>query len=505
MAIVKIDNLGELGTIQDTASSELLANALNAAQNISYRYGNIVPSVGYKITYDVNFTGAAINGVLMMRAPDALTRRVYACTQFRIYKYTSLTTVSDITRETASVKVPYTGAVINKWTNFVFNGFAYFNNSIDEPQVYNDVAGTTPVQSLPGWSSTWRAKSLRAYKNAIIAMNMTEGGVNFPHLLRFSDTAAPGSQPTSWVAATTNKAGSVPMAESQGAIVDGLQLNDSFIIYKQDSYYRMTFIGGNDVYRIQKINNCPGLLSQNCVVQYPGGHFCLGSNLDVYVHNGGDYKSVLQGRLKERFRNRTIYVGANRSQYFVTIDAERRECLVCFSDSASAAGCLYAYAWNWEEDTWSEREMPFVLAAATGQLDSAIVGDADSEFTIMAGIIQQIYVIDGSLPQGATTPTRSIQRDGLDFGNKLAVKTVRSFTPNIVGTPGDIFLIGVKSAYEPSGIVGVVPSYTFTLGTSVEMPVMVTGRFFSYIITTQSVNPWKLRSVQFDVELRGRY
>ena len=506
MAVIKIDNLGTVGIISDVAPSELSESAFNSARNIAFRNGNVEPCRGYSAIYTPFGAGVAC-GLLMMRTPDALTRRVFFCTPTQIWKYTSATAATDYTRETASVKVPYTGTIYNKWTNFAFNGFAYFNNGVDEPQVYVDVAAYAPVLPLPGWTSTWRAKSLRPYKNAIIAMNMTEAGVNFPHLLRFSDTAAPGAQPASWTALPTNKAGSVPMAESQGGIVDGLQLGDAFIIYKQDSYYRMTFIGGNDVYRIQKINNCPGLLAPNCVVQYPGGHFCLGANLDVYVHNGGDYKSVLQGRRKENFRN--ALWPATKGLSFVTVDAERRECIVCFVGGSAGLGgatsCDTAWCWNWEEDTWSERDIPSVNAGTSGQLDNAILADPDTEFMVMTGQTRQPFVFDAGLSFNGVAPSRFVRRDGLHFGDQLAIKTVRSFTPNIVGTSGDVFSIAITSQYNVDGPITSSASYNFILGTSVQVPVIKTGRYLGYNITYTGANIWKLRSVQFEVEPRGRY
>jgi hypothetical protein len=507
VAFVPIQNLGQIGIISDLPANEIPENAFTSGRNIAFRNNNIEPASGYQQIYSVAGTGL-INGLLGIRTPDALKRRWFFCTPSQIFLHLTAATSTDVTREIGiGVKNPYTGTNFDKWTNFAFNGFAYFNNGVDVPQVYIDSPLTIAVQSVDGWDATWRAKSMRAYKNAIVAMNMTEGGVNFPHLLRFSDTAAPGARPTQWTALPTNKAGSIPSAETQGGIIDGEQLGDSFIFYKQDSYYRMTLIGGNDVYRFQKISDSPGLLSPNCVVQYPGGHFCLG-NGDVYTHNGGPPTSLLEGRRKEELRA-LMDVNFLRTA-FVTINPQKKECWVCFSSTGSGSpACNRALTWNWETNAWADRDLPSIYIGATGQIDSTIFSsqliNENDESLVIAGVARQLYLVNASKTENGTNMTQTVTRQGLHFGDQLTHKTARAFIPNIVGTPGDVFNFRLGKQNELNDPVTWGPVRPYTLGNSVQVSSIVTGRYHAYEMTTTTANPWQLRSAQYEIESRGRY
>lgn len=511
MAFVPIQNLGQIGTISDLPANEIPENAFTSGRNITFRNNNIENASGYQQIYTAAVAGTGlINGLLGIRTPDALSRRWFFCTPTQIFFLASPSSPTDITRiDGLGAKVPFTGTNFDKWTNFAFNGFAYFNNGVDQPYVYVDSALIFIISVVPlaGWDPTWRCKSIRAYKNAIIAMNMTEGSVNFPHLLRFSDTAAPGARPTQWTALPTNKAGSVPVAETQGGIIDGEQLGDSFIFYKQDSYYRMTLIGGNDVYRFQKISDSPGLLAPNCVVQYPGGHFCLG-NGDVYTHNGGPPTSLLEGRRKEELRS---LIDANFIRTaFVTINQQKKECWVCFPVVGSGnPACTRAFTWNWETNVWADRNLPFSYIGATGQIDSNIFSsqliNENDESLVIAGLDRKLYLVNASNTENGTNMTQTITRQGLHFGDQLTYKTARAFIPNIVGTPGDVFSFRLGKQNKLTDPVTWGPSRTFTLGTSVQVSSMVTGRYHAYEMTYTGSNPWQLRSVQYELESRGRY
>ena len=492
MAFVPIQNLGQLGVIADLPANEIPENALTAARNVSFRNNNIEPASGYLQIYSIFGTGL-INGLLGIRTPDALQRRWFTCTPTQIIIHTATGTFLDVTRDNgAFVKVPYTGTNFDKWTNFAFNGFAYFNNGVDVPQVYVDAVSTLTVQNVDGWNPLWRAKSMRAYKNAIIAMNMTENSVNLPHLLRFSDTASPGARPTQWTALSTNKAGSTPIAETQGGIIDGEQLGDSFIFYKQDSYYRMTFIGGNDVYRFQKIADSAGLLAPNCVVEYPGGHFCLG-NGDVYTHNGGQPTSLLEGRRKEELR--ALIDSSFIRTAFVTINPQKKECWVCFPVVGSGTpACTRAFTWNWETNAWSDRDLPSSYIGATGQIDTTVFSsqliNENDESLIIAGLDRKLYLVNAARTNNGTNMSQTVTRQGLHFGDQLTVKTARAFIPNIVGTIGDTFSIELGSQTKLDGPVVYAAPYNFILGTSVQVSAIKTGRYHAYRITYAGANAW---------------
>ena len=48
---------------------------------------------------------------------------------------------------------------------------------------------------------------------------------------------------------------------------------------------------------LQRISGDAGLIGPNCVVAFPGGHFCVGQG-DVYVPEGGPPRSVIDVRMR---------------------------------------------------------------------------------------------------------------------------------------------------------------------------------------------------------------
>ena len=64
----------------------------------------------------------------------------------------------------------------------------------------------------------------------------------------------------------TKDAGEVDLSDGGDPIVDGLQLRDSFMIYKETSIYRMDYIGGTSIFAFNKVVGTSGALNKNCIM-----------------------------------------------------------------------------------------------------------------------------------------------------------------------------------------------------------------------------------------------
>ena len=100
------------------------------------------------------------------------------------------------------------------------------------------------------------------------------------------------SIPDSWDETdTTKSAGTNDLVGMKTGIVDGAVLGSNFIIYSSDSIFLMEFVGGNFIFNFRKLFTDEGLISQNCVVEVEGKHYCFGP-ADIYVHDGTTKQSI---------------------------------------------------------------------------------------------------------------------------------------------------------------------------------------------------------------------
>jgi hypothetical protein len=117
---------------------------------------------------------------------------------------------------------------------------------------------------------------LRAYKDQLLALGVTKAGVLYPTMVKWSDLTGYGSVPLDWATdSTTNSAGENIVNEMQHAIVDGVSLRNSFILYCTDSVWQMDYVGGDLIYDFTQLFKDRGILNANCAIEAGGQHFVL--------------------------------------------------------------------------------------------------------------------------------------------------------------------------------------------------------------------------------------
>ena len=88
---------------------------------------------------------------------------------------------------------------------------------------------------------------------------------HFP-VIKWSHASEANSVPSSWdETSATLDAGEYELADSQGEILSGKQLRDSFLIYKSDSIWGMNFIGTPYIFRFYEVSTQYGAISRHSV------------------------------------------------------------------------------------------------------------------------------------------------------------------------------------------------------------------------------------------------
>lgn len=422
---------------------------------------------------------------------------------------------TNLTRQTTGVDVDYT-VTPNEWTSTTVSGVPILNpgNTIDPPQTWDlDLAGR--FIDLPGWPGSTYCKALRGYKNFLIALNVTKSGTNYPYMVKWSHPADPGSIPTSWVTNDpTVDAGEHDLAEGFGEIVDGLQLKNSFIIYREDSIWRMDFVGGQFIFGFQKVVGMAGAMNRNCIVEFNGLHLVL-TKSDIIVNDGVQPVSILD-KVSRRwlFRNMDITGQLNA---FVFKNSFFNEIYICYPEVGHTAPNR-AVVWNYKDNTVTHRVMPSVYHGNYGPLDDETVNSWASDEdpwqidetawdgmgfvppnarVLLGGVGPKLSLLDSSYSDQGAIRYAYLERSGLSLGRPDKVKLVRAIRPRITGQEGETIKISVGAQTTPYS----TPVWTtvdYTIGETVEAQLLVSGRYIAVRFESGTAYKWRLDS--YDIE-----
>ncbi len=236
------------------------------------------------------------------------------------------------------------------------NGVLVVNSSM-EGMFYWDTGAALPADQIlkpcPGWDTDWRCSFVVAYRYYLVALNMTETDVNYPHKFRWSNSAQEGDLPTEWVASLTNDAGDDILGESAGIIIGGAVVRDSLYIVKEDAVYSMTWIGGQYVMRTDQLKSGVGTRIQRGFAPAMGG-IVIFTTSDCIFFDGQNATSMVDMRIRRTLFNAIseelwelsqVYVAPHTSQIFIS------------GAKAGAVNLSDSFVYNYEEKTWGHRRL----------------------------------------------------------------------------------------------------------------------------------------------------
>lgn len=517
--IVRVPNCGQLGVVQDLSQHEIPINAWTDARNIRFLDGYVNQSLGY---------GEAYNSPTII--PHHVLPIIIAGVRYWIYA--SLTKIycttitagaavhTNLTRQTAGNDVDY-AATANSWTSTVIGGVPIMNagNAADVPQFW-DLNTANNFAALTNWPAATYCKSLRTYKNSLVALNVTKTATNYPYMVKWSHPAVPGAVPSSWDETdATLDAGEFDLADGYDHIIDGLALGDSLIIYKEASVWRLDYTGGQSIYSARRVRGTTGAINRNCIVEIDGYHIVLTTN-DVVIHDGVQGVSILDKQAR-RWLFQNIDVD-EVSRCFVFKNPFFNEVYICYP-SVGSDYCDAAIVYNYVDKTISKRTLPNIHHANYGQVDNTLVGawsgDSDpwsSDLTLwdgpdfvpnysrvmMGSNATKLYMLDSSSSFAGTIPDAYVERRGLSFGVPEKIKLVKSIRPRITGNTGDTVIVSIGSQDDPWS----TPTYTtmtHTIGSTVANNCLVAGRYISVKFSTGTAYNWRLDSYDLDIEQVG--
>ena len=517
MPLVNVQNIGAIGVNKDLSAHDMPINAWTDAQNIRFLDGYASQFYGHGQVYgdpvgipqhvlSANISGARYWIYLTSNKAVAVTNSA------------GITVATDITHVT-----PHAG-VVNKWTSTMLSGIPILNvgDGSKVPMSWDLNLGNKFID-LPAWDGTHRCESIRAYKNYLVALNITKGANNYPFMVKWSHPADPGSLPSSWDETDPLKdAGQVDLAEGHDQIIDGLQLRDSFMIYKENSIWRMDYTGGQSVFRFSKVLGTSGALNKNCIVEADGFHVVL-TGSDVIAHDGQSATSVMDKQTR-RYLFQNIDVD-NSNKCFVFKNPFFNEIFVCYPE-VGMSSCNKAMVWNFKDKTVSFRDIPNLNHANMGTVDNTLNSTFDSDsapfdsdltlfdggdFTpstvrvLMASNDNKLFMLDASSSFDGAMPVSKLERKGLSFGAADKIKLVSSIRPRIVGSTSYTVLIQVGWSNDPYDEPTWCEPMTHTIGETISNDCFVSGRYIAIRFLSGTGFQWRLDSYTIDIQEQGSW
>lgn len=517
MAMIPVPNAGALGVNKDLSAHELPLGVWTDALNVRFLDGMASQFLGHGQVY--NDPPEIPQHVLPV---NVLGKRYWlyttAAKTFVVTITASIAVHTDITH-----LVPRAG-VVNQWTSTLLAGIPVLNvgDTLKIP-MYWDLNVADKCLDLPNWPANTYCKSLRSYRNYLIALNITDARGNLPYMIKWSSPADPGSLPLTWDPSdATQDAGEQNLAEGYDIIVDGLQLRDAFIVYKEASVWRLTPSGNNFIFNIAKVLGTSGALNRNCIVELDGVHVVL-SGSDVVVHDGQSATSVLDKQTRRSFFQSIDTEGVGLC--FVFKNPFFNEVFICYPSLGSSV-CDRAMVWNYVDKTVSFREMPAVNHAAFGPVDNGLSGSWDSDpapwdsdltawngpdyvpsttRTLLASANKKLYTMDVSAAFDGQLPNAFIERRGLTLGADDRLKLVRGVRPRITGTVGQIVNIQVGASDDPYADPVYGPTMQHIIGETLHDDCYISGRYIAVRFSTNNSFVWRLDSYDLDVVDDGEY
>lgn len=514
MAVVPVKGLGKGGLNKDTSPVNLPENVFTDALNVRFRNSSVETILGESIAFSMA-TLTADAGIHWPR-PDT--------------RYNVFAKGGQITRKNAA------GTETSMMTNSAYNGSRWqtdhfgggyaiiFNNGTGTPlyALYASATADATMQPFPGWNYiggyTVSAKVIRPFNYSLVAANLTinTGSVitYAPNTIRISVQASIGSFPSIWQPGLTTDTADEFEVNAKSPIEDMLELRGNMMIYSSDSIHSLTINNGNASVRPYALGH--GVLTQGCVAEFDNKHFVVDRN-DIYIHNGsGEIKSVAEGRMRQTFLDdvNQTYI----SSTFVVRNAKYKEIWLCYASSAAtSAKCDKAIIYNYDQDTFTVRDLPAVTSIFRAPELSGAAFKLGKEVLMVATDTVRVLQMDSGYQM--VTPATGAYYDYISMVERKKLVTDDPFGVNCIAGIAPIFEV---NQYEDTVDVYVnsqntydkVPDYTNDAGRDMfvvkprderqgyKIDPRGEGRFINLKI--QSKKFWKLSFLGLDMKPTSR-
>ena len=535
MALIPVNNVGEVGIVKDINPWELPPNVWSDGNNVRAEHGAIMKSPGYAEVmatcpivplYITNLNTAADNYWIVAGTAKI---HVFRDSDDQWYNITRTVSPGD-----------YSATAEENWTSTVIGGVLVMTNGFDDPQFWAlDSTGepdvTTVMADLSNWTADTECYSMRAFRSFLVALNVTDSSgasdERFTRKVKWSTEAGIQTVPSSWnVSDSTVDAGEYELADTRGGILDGLPLRDTFMIYKEDSIYSMTYVGTPFIFSFRQLSPSVGALTKNCIAEFDGGHFFFG-NGDLYINDGQKVTSILPHKIRDYVFN--FIDGAQYKKSFVVADYGNTEMWACFPTAENTSNqCNKAVVWNWTNKAFTLRDIPNLShigygsiadpnafttwAAATGITWASALGSWSQTWSTVENVLVMAGLTDTKLYRNAsgnkentTNMTSYIERTGMSMGSqgnedRTSVKRIKAIWPRMEVSGANTVNVYVGTQMSTEEGVTWTSAYAFNPDSQSKVSCRATGKLYGVKFESTGDFDWRLDGYDIELDDAGR-
>ena len=332
----------------------------------------------------------------------------------------------------------YTGVA---WTSAVINDVVYVNRP-DRPPWFKTKSDTnftdlsTTSVGGAGWDSSWRCASIREVAGVLVAIGMTESGIQYPAKIRTSDYMTFDNAAITWAPNTTNSATFNTLPDLSEPLVDGVNLGQNLVLYSNHETWLMQPTYNQSMFSYSRLFKNWGVINQNCVAEVNNVHYVFGAT-DIWKHDGYNQSSIAWGRVRDFVYNNLVI--AQVWQFFTYYNPRLNEIMFCYVSKDSACGfpvggnigypgCNRAVVWNLRANTWYFYDLPYVTAITSSIVASsyAYTSFGSETYHDLGGSTYNSYANPAILTALTVAPSVSGQFYGVAGSQTLAC-AVRTF------------------------------------------------------------------------------
>lgn len=529
---IPITGLSSLGMLADNSPHELPLGAFNYLKNMRVQDGALETIEGHSSAY----TPPSVPPIFLFPYAGAMSFSWLYASAAKAYALVGGLHYN-ITRQTLGADVDYLGA---GWSGSNLGGIPILNNGVDEPQMWLPPASGTRLQALSNWPAGYAAKVVRPFKNHLIALNVTKGVTENPHLVLWSHPADSGTVPSSWdVTDPTKDAGEQPLTDTGGALVDCAALGSSNIIYKEDSAYRMQYIGGGGIFRFDLISTEVGLLTADAMTAFDlrGPKHVLLTADDVVIFDGNSFQSLLTKRMRKWLFNTLNADDLSRTR--VRHNPQKSEIWICFC-SDNSGKLEIALIWNYVDNTFTTRDLPEITAIESGvfELTGTATDTWSADATPWSGdalawgnrpynpALRKLFAAtdEGSGAwwgfdqdtsfDGAAIPVIAertgltvvgMSREGVPIQDSETMKLLTEVWPRIQSTDPQDIEIYIGAQMERDGGTTWHGPFLFNPWADKKINVLISAKILSIRFVSNSTIKWKLYGYDLEIKPIGSY
>lgn len=382
------------------------------------------------------------------------------------------------------------------------------NTTIITPNAAMVVSGDTVICKVKSSNVVKvRCGVIRAYKNLLVAGNLTEYDSTNTTILRrlagvvrTSDVAAPGAMPANWnpFAAGVNTADEFTLS-STGTVQDMAELQGRMYIYTNSSIHSLEQTGSSIIpFSISTVTDSYGAQTLEAVQEFDGRHIVVGSN-DIYIFEGhpSSIKSVSDTRIRKYFFDN---LNKNEEQKLFLLRYQAKdEIWFCYPKGTSTT-INEVLCWNYRNNTWTIRRITSTIVSG----DIAPYDQNPNDLVPVFSYGTEIMYADKTYTDVAGTSYESyIERRRLAMSPEFDTETLSSIAMKIEGAGASLTMdvLGTnKPGQDLSPTTGV--SNVFVVNDDYKIDIRESGRFINYKLSETSINSWSLSGLQYEI-LKG--